>query len=31
LPKKYKQPTQSNVFFSGVHVQLFDQVKYLGV
>ena len=30
-PKKYKQPAPSNVFLNGVHVQFFDQVKYLGV
>jgi len=30
-PKKYKQPSPSNVFLNGVRVQFFDQVKYLGV
>jgi len=30
-PKKYKQRAPSNVFLSGVRVQFFDQVKYLGV
>ena len=30
-PKKYQQPAPSNVFLNGVHVQFFDQVKYLGV
>jgi len=29
--KKYKQPVPSNVFLNNVHVQFFDQVKYLGV
>jgi len=29
--KKYKQPALSTVFLSGVRVQFFDQVKYLGV
>jgi len=28
-PKKHKQPASSNVFLNGVHVQCFDQVKYL--
>ena len=30
-PKKYKQPSSSNVFLNGVRVQFFDQVKHLGV
>ena len=30
-PKKYIQPAPSNVFLNGVRVQIFDQVKYLGV
>jgi len=30
-PKKYKQPAPSNVFLNGVRVQLFNQVKHLGV
>jgi len=30
-PKRYKQPSPSNVFLNGVRVQFFDQVKYLGV
>jgi len=29
-PKKHKQPASSNDFLSVVHVQRFDQVKYLG-
>jgi len=29
--EKDKQPAPSNVFLNGVHVQFFDQVKYLGV
>jgi len=29
--KRYKQPAPSNVFLSGLRVQFFDQVKYLGV
>jgi len=27
----FEQPAPSNVFLNGVHVQLSDQVKYLGV
>jgi len=30
-PKKYKQPTPSNVFLNGVRVQFLNQMKYLGV
>ena len=30
-PKKYKQPSPSNVFPNGVRVHFFDQVTYLGV
>jgi len=30
-PKKYKQPSPSNVFLNGVRAQFFDQMKYLGV
>jgi len=30
-PKWYEQPAPSNVFLNGVHVQFYDQVKYLGV
>jgi len=30
-PKKYKQPSPSNVFLNSVRVQRFHQVKYLGV
>ena len=29
-PQKYKQPAPSNVFLNGVHVQLCNQVKYVG-
>jgi len=31
LSKKYKQPIPSNDFLNGVRVQIFHQVKYLGV
>ena len=30
-PKRYKQPSPSNVFLNGVRAQFFDQMKYLGV
>ena len=30
-PKKYKQPAPSRVFMNGVHVEISEQVKYLGV
>jgi len=30
FPKKHQQPAPLNVFLTGVHIQYFDQVKYLG-